>query len=104
MGALHCLSRMLGGAEALMVGGSSLSAEEPLRLLPFDLGCRQPGLLSWGRGWLESKRRQRQSPLGGSRRMGECVQVVTPPHPRGCVQTTHMCATDLHTPQPGCMG
>lgn len=65
MGALHCLSWMLGGAETLGVGSSDLSAEEPLCLLWLGLGHRQPELLSWGGGRLEAKGRQCQSPLGG---------------------------------------
>lgn len=65
MGALHCFSRMLGGAETLRVSGCDLSAEEPLRLLWLGLGHREPGLLSWGGGRLEAKGRQCQSPLGG---------------------------------------
>lgn len=57
--------------------GSNLSAEEPFCLLWLGLGCRQPGLLRWGGGWLEIKRRQCQFHLEESCRMCASVQAVT---------------------------
>lgn len=79
---MHGLSALplldAGGSRDLSRVGSNLSAEEPFCLLWLGLGCRQPGLLSWGGGWLETKR-QCQFHLGESCRMRASVQAVTFP-------------------------
>lgn len=66
-----------GGSRDLSSVGSNLSAEEPFCLLWLGPGCRQPGFLNWGGGWLETKRRQCQFHFGESCSMCASVQGVT---------------------------
>lgn len=87
------LPQMLGQAETLRVGGSNLSAEEPLCLFWLGLGCRKTGLLSWGGGWLEAKGRQCQSPPRVMHDGCMCASSDTPITPTGQCKPNTCAAT-----------